>query len=115
MLMKRLLLLLPLLLTPAAHAIDYVKCEAMQNAIYRVTSAKAKASSKAGLAEATRQIKEQCGAKQELPLKRPETCDNGIRVVLDFSRVNQARKEAEAMNDIRLSKIKADYEVEGCY
>ena len=113
--MKRLLLLPLLCLMPAAHAMDYVKCEAMQNAIYRVTSAKAKASSKAGLAEASRQIKEQCGAKQELPLKRPETCDNGIKVVLDFSRVNQARKEAEAMNDIRLSKIKADYEADGCF
>lgn len=98
---------------PAAKAMDYVKCEAMQKAIYRVSSAKA--STKAGLAEATRQIKEQCGAKQELPLERAETCDNGIKVVLDFSLVNQARKEAEATQDLRLSKIKDDYEAEGCY
>ena len=63
--MKRLLLLLPLLLTPAAHASDYVRCEAMQGALQR-TNLQLQSYEKQLRVESLNQVKiDYCGEKPD--------------------------------------------------
>ena len=113
--MKRLLLLLPLLLTPAAQAIDYVKCEAMQKAAARVRVTRKQKLTEAGTADVKEQIKEQCGEDQETPLKSGLTCDNGTKFEPDRARMREVMEKVAAIYDMREQKIQADYEAEGCY
>ena len=90
--MKRLLLLLPLLLllTPAAQAIDYVKCEAMQKAAERASSAAFDAY-RAAHYEAEKQF--------------------GLSKARAIAEADPAYKKAEQ----RLNRIQADYDAEDCY
>ena len=89
--MKRLLLLLPLLLTPTAQAVDYVRCEAMNKAAGRARSS---ANAVLEMAYYKAEIKGESSAKAR---SRAEA-DPGYK---------------EAMQ--RLERIQADYKAEGCY
>ena len=63
--MKRLLLLLPLLLTPAAQAVDYVKCEAMQSAAARIRSSMEKQANDVAIQNGRELLVEYCGVTKE--------------------------------------------------
>ena len=122
--MKRLLLLLPLLLTPAAQAIDYVKCEAMQKAAARVEASQKKAVQPYIQALKGPILEEECGKSPDY-LEDPDSYDER-RSVYDectkpggraFTRIVAALEAVPEMVEMtaRLEKIKADYEKEGCY
>ena len=121
---------MPLLLTPATHAMDYVKCEAMQKAkerageshslIYRTLRSQYFSS-----------IKEEiCGPEPDI-LSFYKSSDP-----LEYSQARLAWAQCGNLNSdkiysqlhalmdtdpdyikakARIAKIKADYEVEGCY
>ena len=97
-LMKRFLLLLPLLLTPAARAMDYVKCEAMNKMYSRVN-----ASMSAAIDEATEAFKKENGGfafEDEDPEGHARWKSQMYEVALPYEK--------------KLDKIIADYKAEGC-
>ena len=96
--MKRLLLLLPLLLTPAAQAIDYVKCEAMNKMYGRVSASMSKA-----MREATDDFKVQYGG---FPFKSDDPEGH--------AKWESLMRQVAAPYEERKAKIIADYEAEGC-
>ena len=122
--MKRLLLLLPLLLTPAAQAIDYVKCEAMQKAAARVEASQKKAVQPYIQALKGPILEEECGKIPDY-LEDPDNFTERMRVYeactkpggRAFTRIVAALEAVPEMVEMtaRLEKIKADYEKEGCY
>ena len=97
-LMKRLLLLLPLLLTPAAQAVDYVKCEAMNKMYGRVDASMEKA-----MRDATEDFKVQYGG---FPFenKDPE----------GHAKWKSLMVQVGDPYNKKLERIIADYEAEGC-
>ena len=114
--MKRLLLLLPLLLTPAAQAVDYVKCEAMNKAFVRASYAK-KQLWGSSYRSAKKQVEEEkCGPEPESFSKEWFDCSTSTtreenQRVQDIAGSNPAYVAAKE----RIEKIKADYVAEGCY
>ena len=67
--MKRFLLLLPLVITPAAQAVDYVQCEAMRKTFTRLEDQKHQA-----VQEAKRTV---CVLTAEVPIKKWLSCLEG--------------------------------------
>ena len=99
---------LTLIATPAA-AMDYVKCEAMNQAAARVRVSRKQAANDAGRAALVAAQEQKCGPRNSSMsyLK----CANSA----GFSEVRAARSEASVEFNERLAKIQADYEAEGCY
>ena len=124
--MKRLLLLLPLLLTPAAHAVDYVKCEAIQSAAARVRVSMEDQVSAAGSRASNLFFIENCGAPmaellatsgvKELSERQKEllAC-NSATYKQSRVKVVEAQAAERMKVNARLAKIQADYEAAGCY
>ena len=137
--MKRLLLLLPLLLlasckpaeppkptlrpetepekVEAAKSVDYVKCEAMQKALKRVTNTR--------LQQATavwdsnlRAVKiKECGPRPSMSDKKYDRwywCTNDAES-REFENLKEAQQLAMKKIDAQLEQIEADYKAEGCY
>ena len=94
--MKRLLLILPLLLTPAAQALDYVRCEAMNKMYTRVDASLTKA-----LTEATTAFEKENGSIPPKD-KDPE----------GYARFMSLMNEAGNYYARKLLEIRADYEAE---
>ena len=113
--MKRLLLLLPLLMAPAAQAVDYLKCEAINQAYDRVSVARRNVTPDVADANRSLQHQEFCGGPQEKTYWDYLKCDDGRVFKIDNQRMLAAIEEAKVALDARLKKIKADYEAEGCY
>ena len=109
--MKRLLLLLPLLLTPAAQAMDYVKCEAMQKAMSRLSVQKNQLTGDISWAE---KIVADC---RYLKPDRAAVlaCQKAGREEYQASPERQAYRQKLKQINSRLDKVQADYEAEGCY
>ena len=110
-LMKRLLLLPFLCLMPAAQAVDYVKCEAMQKAATRLTATK-EAETMSMWRAYLDSASEACPVGMDM--------DDWSQCRDSFSEKNRAqndalRAEVAAQYDERLAKIKADYQAKGCY
>ena len=110
--MKRLLLLSFLCLTPAAHAVDYVKCEAMQKAYERASYSFQSASNKIALAIRKQHQTQFCGGPQEAIYSK---CDDGREVVEEYERFLSDYDKATTVYTNRIEKIQADYDAEGCY
>ena len=89
--MKRLLLLLPLLLTPTAQAVDYVRCEAMNKAAGRARST-------------VNAVLEMAYYKADIQGESPAKARSNAEADPRYK---------EAMQ--RLERIQADYKAEGCY
>ena len=106
--MKRLLLLPFLSLMPSAQAMDYVKCEAIQNASGRVTAARGAEFQKllASYLEAAGCM-DMSDRLDQLYCKRD--------VLESKAAFNRANDELKRRYETRLAKIQADYEAEGCY
>ena len=133
--LKRLLLLLPLLLKPAAHAVDYVRCEAMQGALQR-TNRQLNSYKKVLWVNALDQASvEYCGEKPDAVeqakklLSGAEDYDpnatiswmrcanrgeSGKLVLTRAKALNQPDAQLKTL-EARAAKIQADYAAEGCY
>ena len=96
--MKRFLLLLPLLLTPAAQAVDYVKCEAMHRMYGRVGISMEKA-----MLDATDDFEVEYGY---FPLKNEDPEGH--------AKWESVMRQVAAPYRKRINRIFADYEAEGC-
>ena len=133
--MKRLLLLLPLLLTPAAHAVDYVRCEAMQGALQR-TNRQLNSYKKELWVNALDQARvEYCGEEPD-PVEQAKKYLSGADdydpnlssswracayrgesaklIGTRAKALNQPDAQLKAL-EARAAKIQADYAAEGCY
>ena len=132
-LMKRLLLLLPLLLTPAAQAVDYAQCEAMQKAVARMiytrdeeasrarreSNARFENTPKKGYIEVTAECREKfpgyplSGDKEA----RRKCVTDGLMGSAGpmIQAGNDAAAAVRAKWAPRIAKVKADYQAAGCY
>jgi hypothetical protein len=116
--MRKLFLLLPLLLTPAAQAMDYVKCEAMQKALGRIEGSmrtEIDDAVSAFLKPALRKVSMDC-----IYNHKAKGYDYEFECTRELNKpiLKQAHTVAEpiiAKWTPRIEKIKADYEAEGCY
>lgn len=100
---KRLLLLLTLLLTPGAQAMDYVKCEAMQKALDRLLASK-----DSELAQAHDEI-----VMTAMHARQPGVPISELKPA--FDRRDSVQKTIRDKYQPRIDKVRADYEAEGCY
>ena len=116
--MNRLLLLLPLLLTPAAQAVDYVKCEAMQKALSRIQGSARKEieeAQSAFLKPALSKVSIDCIYNHKV-----KGYDFSFECTNDLNKpiLKQAETLVEpimAKWEPQIAKVEADYEAEGCY
>ena len=127
--MKRLLLLSFLYLMPAAQAVDYVKCEAIQKAAERVRRSEDAQVKAAGKAARNAVLLENCGVTSDQIWTIVMTTDSDQRSeeekaalacekpqLPEIRRVVPAAKAAARERIAqRLAKIEADYQAEGCY
>ena len=104
--MKRLLLLPFLCLMPAAQAVDYVKCEAMNKAAGRVRVTAERERVKSRDEYRAQKLQALCG---DDPKCKRDNWNHGWDEGL------AACKAAEAAQLARLDQIRKDYEGEGCY
>lgn len=108
--MKIVFLALILASAPAALAVDYEKCEAIQKAFDRVSAPGG--SKKRATAVRIKHQTEFCGGPQTGDWWK---CDDGRSVPEDYPRFLREWNELESANSVRLEKIKADYNLHGCY
>ena len=93
---------------PVAQAMDYVKCEAIQNASGRVTAAKD--------AEFQKLLTSHLEAAGCMDFSDRLDHFYFKRDVLNSDAAfNRANDELELRYETRLAKIQADYEADGCY
>ena len=88
----------------AALAVDYVKCEAMQNAASRLKVSSRQASNNAMRLDMRQQTAEQCGNDTYCSTYKE-----------DHQRKIDAGNKAAQPYQERLIKVLADYEAEGCF
>ena len=124
--MKRLLLLPFLLLMPAAQAMDYVKCEAIQNAAGRIKASMEEQIASVAAPTSNLFLIERCGGTLEELISlvglesRSERqqefieCESATIKERRAAVVKAQENEREKIN-ARLAKIQADYDAEGCY
>ena len=116
--MKKLLLLPFLCLMPAAQAVDYVKCEAIQKAAVRVRGSMDW--QPALKAELRRREVAKCGEGSSWRDQHPSflaymECRNSVFLWKTDAERAAWIDEYQAPMKARLAKIEADYEAEGCY
>ena len=115
--MKRLLLLPILCLMPAAQAIDYVKCEAMQKAATRLEVSmyeKANEARKAILKPAWKKFWSECSNEFSGNSKKALKCAE-TKIAPYKAEGNAARDAVLSTYAARIAQVKSDYEAEGCY
>ena len=115
--MKRLLLLPILCLMPAAQAIDYVKCEAMQKAATRLEVSmyeKAKEAREAIVSPAFKKFLSECSNKFSGNSRKALKCV-GPKISPYEAEGNAARDAVLSTYAARIAQVKSDYEAEGCY
>ena len=115
--MKRLLLLTFLCVVPSAHAVDYVKCEAMQKAQSRIQTSirQNKSEREDALNYAAELAHMKCGSPRGLGDDEPpaewKACVLPILKKHDVPIVIQELKQLEN----RAAQVQVDYDAEGCY
>ena len=109
--MKRLLLLPLLCLMPAAQAMDYVKCEAIQKAMSRLSVQKNQLTDDNSFAE---KIVADCRYLKPDRAAVLACQDAGLKQYLASPERESHNQKLKQINT-RLDKVQADYEVEGCY
>ena len=118
--MKRLQLLPFLCLMPAAQAMDYVKCEAMQKAQSRIQTSirEIRRERKLSLQLAAQEGVNQCSRLRGTPEWKScvSTVVNSPEVVAryDVRDGNEVEQEIKRLEN-RVARVQADYEAEGCY
>ena len=115
--MKRLLLLPLLCLMPAAHAVDYVKCEAMQKAYYLLEARRNQLLNPTNFFDLGQQIYEDCKHLEGWGLTSKEytECSDAARKRLTSTPDYQAGRRQRDQLLKRMEAVQADYEAEGCY
>ena len=117
--MKRLLLLPILCLMPAAQAVDYVKCEAMNKAYGRLVERRHQA-----MLDAEKAVREKaCGVKMDAQIQSIKQKDysildrhmNCVSAAEYSAEAIAAGKAAKAKVQVQIDKVQADYAAEGCY
>ena len=113
--------LLPILcLMPAAQAVDYVKCEAMQKAQSRIQTSirEIRRERKLSLQLAAQEGVNQCSRLRGTPEWKTcvSTVVNSPEVVAryDVRDGNEVEQEIKRLEN-RVARVQADYEAEGCY
>ena len=91
-----------------AHAVDYVKCEAMQKASSRLSVTRDSEAEAAGKRVMGRLLQEKCRAGE---VKDVLECTKTV----DLSEAVAASEAIKSTYEERLAKVQADYEAEGCY
>ena len=115
--MKRLLLLPFLCLIPAAQAMDYVKCEAMQKAQSRIQNSirQNKSEREDALDYAAELAHMKCGSPRgsgdDEPPAEWKAC---VLPILKKHEVPLVNKELEQLEN-RAAQVQDDYDAEGCY
>jgi len=115
--MKRLLLLTFLCLVPSAHAVDYVKCEAMQKAQSRIQNSirQNKSEREDALDYAAELAHMKCGSPRgsgdDEPPAEWKAC---VLPILKKHEVPLVNKELEQLEN-RAAQVQDDYDAEGCY
>ena len=133
--MKRILLLLPLLLlaackpaeppqpepepekVEAAKPVDYVKCEAIQNALKRVTETRFQQAGAVWDSNLSAMKIRECGPRPSMSDKKYDRwwwCTNDAES-REFENLQKAQRLAMKNIDAQLEQIEADYKAEGCY
>ena len=116
--MKYLFLLPFALLVPAANAMDYVKCEAMQKAMSRLQltmESEAKSARSAIVDPALNKNLSNCIANSKaLGFKTMSDCISALSKE-PLAEGEAAKQAVLARYAPRLAKVQADYEKEGCY
>lgn len=110
--MKRFLLLVPLLLTPAAQAVDYVRCEAMQKAMYRLEARKNQLLSRTNFYQFGLEIAKAC---QHLDGSAYNECSEKEGKRVESTPDFQANRRERDQLSKRMEAVQADYYAEGCY
>ena len=113
--MKRLLLLPFLCLMPAAQAMDYVKCEAMQKAAARLElsmNTQANEARKAIVGPALKKVQKECMA--EFSGMEVFQC-MGPKIAPYEAEGDAARDAVIDRYSTRIAGVLADYETGGCY
>ena len=101
---------------------DYVKCEAMQKALQRVTNSRADKADAIWKSNLDAMRERECG-------RRPSPLDAGYSTAKklawydctramysrEYDNLKIAQEEALSDFDAKAKRIKADYEAEGCY
>ena len=117
--MKTLLLFPFLFLMPAAQAVDYVKCEAMNKAYVRLEARRHQA-----MLDAEKAVREQaCGVKMDAHIQSIKQKDYSIldrhNACVSAGEYRDeaiaAGRAAKANVQVQIDKVKADYDAEGCY
>ena len=115
--MKRLLLLTLFCLMPSAHSVDYVKCEAMQNAQSRIQTSirQNKNEREDALDYAAELAHMKCGSPRgsgdDEPPAEWKACVLPILKKHDVPLVNKELKQLEN----RAARVQADFDAAGCY
>ena len=122
--MKRLLLLLPLVITPAAHAVDYVRCEAMKKALERALSSRYGAEMRALRNDSDARSATNRPAFRENPplpeISPPKTVEQVLAEIEEREKAyelrrSRARSSPQVMEwDRRIATINSDIKKEGC-
>jgi hypothetical protein len=116
--MKQLLLLTFLCVVPSAHAVDYVKCEAVQKAAARVeASADWRPTYRA---ELKAKQEAACGTMSDWRARFASRSDfwdcQSRAAIFQTEAIKQAWiDDYQAPMKARLAKIQADYDAAGCY
>ena len=115
--MKRLLLLPLLCLMPAAHAVDYVKCEAMQKAMYRLEARENQLLSRTNFYQFGLEIVKACQHLEGWGLTSKEytECSDAARERIRNTPDFQANRRERDQISKRMEAVQADYYAEGCY
>ena len=128
--MKRLLLLLPLLMTPAAQAMDYVKCEAMQKAIERTRESRSLIYDTVSSQHLSSIKEEICGPQPNVlsfssssdPLAYSQA--SLAWTICESNNYSEISSKLHSLIDAdpdykkataRIERVQADYQAEGCY
>ena len=107
---------------PAAQAMDYVKCEAMQKALSRVRNSREQESSAVWKSNLRAVEIRECGPKPS-PIDSDYTTDkmfawydcSKATYRREFDNLKIMQQEALAVFDAKAERIQADYDAEGCY
>ena len=115
--MKRLLLLTFLCVVPSAHAVDYVKCEAMQKAQSRIqTSIRQNRSEREDALDYAAELAHmKCGSPRgsgdDEPPAEWKAC---VLPILKKHEVPLVNKELKQLEN-RAAQVQADFDAAGCY
>lgn len=115
--MKSLLLLPFVLLMPAAHAVDYVKCDAMQKTLARLSNHQVEARKQARNPVGAKHRGSQSAAVSAFGAGDKDAISRRLNCILkgDFNdEASTALRIAAAAVQLKIDPVQADVEKDGC-